>query len=842
MANFRIMNNKADFTIEGARRYYAPDVLLEPKHMDLILDIDIEKRIIEGSNTITVVSNSDLASSIAIDAVDFEEIDVVVEGANWSYDDKQVNIYFDTPITKGKSLDIKITYKVVDPIAGLYFSDWNADLQWVGSDHETERARYWFPCVDYPNIRTTYRWEIRSKNEYKILAIGELLEEKGEGDTKTAVWEHNFPCPSYIAAITLGHLTEYSDEITDAGKGLIPVAYFAPGHTASDLKRSFGRTPEMIKWYINKFNYHMEWAKYYQYALPDIGGAMENQSLVSWDDKFILPEKVHEEWGFLVDQINIHEMAHTFFGDQIVMSHFSHAWLKESWAVYVECLWLQDKNGEDEFRYDLYRNSLAYFNEADNRYIRPIVHNVYNTSWQLFDGHLYPGGGWRLHMLRVLLGDKQFFASINDYVSSFSGKLVETVDFKRILEKHSGLNLTSFFDDWLLTPKGYPNLKVKYEFQEKKKRFRLEIRQKQIKKDDEFRSKPFSLKLDIEWEINDEFNIQEVEINSEMHTFYFKVEDKPTQIRVDPNGKVLFKLSFNPGSDLLISQLQNSDVVGRILATNELCKAGKSKGINSVISHYGKEKFHGVREQIIKALVKTNSKIAVDALSQIIAEESEPRILFTLMNEVGKLNSKGIELSLIEFIKNTPYPRAKGAALVSLGKQRKLRNKNFINLYLNDEDWQYFVRASAFEALAELRDNSEIPHLLSSLGSEPHQVRKSVISSLVKLAGYDNQLYREQVIEALTTTLQDPHRNIRIAAARGLGTLKARSAIASIENLKARHPQQEEVVFDKLVSLIKKAKPGEQYSTVLKDLEKLEKKVQLLEKDLMDLKAEKDTL
>lgn len=38
------MNNKADFTIEGARRYYAPDVLLEPKHMNLILDIDIEKK------------------------------------------------------------------------------------------------------------------------------------------------------------------------------------------------------------------------------------------------------------------------------------------------------------------------------------------------------------------------------------------------------------------------------------------------------------------------------------------------------------------------------------------------------------------------------------------------------------------------------------------------------------------------------------------------------------------------------------------------------------------------------------------------------------------------------
>lgn len=509
-------------------------------------------------------------------------------------------------------------------------------------------------------------------------------------------------------------------------------------------------------------------------------------------------------------------------------------------AVYVECLWLQDKNGENDFRYDLYKNSLAYFNEADNRYIRPIVYNLYNTSWQLFDGHLYPGGGWRLHMLRELMGDKQFFESIQDYVARYSGKLVETVDFKRVLEKHSGLNLTRFFDDWLLTPKGYPDLEVKYEYQDKKGNFKLEIKQKQIKKEDEFRSKPFSFKLDIGWELNNEFNIQEVEIDSEIHIFYFKVKDKPTQIRVDPKGKILFKLSFNPGSDLLITQLQNSDVIGRILAANELCKAGKSKGINSVIDHFGNERFFGVREQMIKVLVKTNTKIAVDALSQIILKEKEPRILFTLMSEVGKLNNEGIERSLIEFIENTSYPRAKGAALVSLGKQRNLKNKDLIKTYLKDEGWQYLVRASAFESLAELRDNSEIPHLLSALHSEPHQVRKSVISSLVKLAAYDNQLYKEQVIEALITTLLDPHRNIRIAAARGLSTLKARSAISPIGNLKPMHPQQEEVVFDKLISSIKKAKSGEKYSSILKDLEKLEKKVQSLEKDLMDVKAEKE--
>ena len=67
-------------------------------------------------------------------------------------------------------------------------------------------------------------------------------------------------------------------------------------------------------------------------------------------------------------------------------------------------------------------------------------------SWKLFDGHLYPGGGWRIHMLRQKLGDEIFWTAVKDYIHSFANQTVETDDFRKILEKHSGFNLTKFFD------------------------------------------------------------------------------------------------------------------------------------------------------------------------------------------------------------------------------------------------------------------------------------------------------------------------------------------------------------------------------------------------------------
>jgi aminopeptidase N len=50
-------------------------------------------------------------------------------------------------------------------------------------------------------------------------------------------------------------------------------------------------------------------------------------------------------------------------------------------------------------------------------YQRPLVCKTYDSSWDLFDRHLYPGGALRLHMLRDTLGDATFWAGVRQYVS-----------------------------------------------------------------------------------------------------------------------------------------------------------------------------------------------------------------------------------------------------------------------------------------------------------------------------------------------------------------------------------------------------------------------------------------
>ena len=77
-----------------------------------------------------------------------------------------------------------------------------------------------------------------------------------------------------------------------------------------------------------------------------------------------------------------------------------------------------------------------------------MVQRQYESSWTMFDMHTYPGGAWRLHMLRKVVGDGVFWSAVRKYIAAFQGRVVETEDFRKMVEHESGLNLTRFFDEW----------------------------------------------------------------------------------------------------------------------------------------------------------------------------------------------------------------------------------------------------------------------------------------------------------------------------------------------------------------------------------------------------------
>lgn len=181
-----------DFTLSGAIKNYAPDLKLEPIHTELHLDVNVLGKSAKGYALITLKANVSGAHTLKLDAVDFDDLTVTSpdeKALSYSYDDKVIELDFERDFQKGDEVVVRVEYSIEAPIAGLQFSQPDLDRPdfpvYAITDNETERARYWFPCVDFPTIRPKMEYFLTADEEYTILANGALISEEavdGEKD------------------------------------------------------------------------------------------------------------------------------------------------------------------------------------------------------------------------------------------------------------------------------------------------------------------------------------------------------------------------------------------------------------------------------------------------------------------------------------------------------------------------------------------------------------------------------------------------------------------------------------------------------------------------------------
>jgi aminopeptidase N len=827
-----------EFAGPEAEQHYPPDLELEPMHLDVALALDLEGESAAGTVTTTVAARRPDADTLELDAVDFEDVTVQdVEGRALEsrYDGRRIRLRWSEPFAAGEERRIAVRYRVARPTSGLFFSkptDAYPDQPWfAATDHETERARHWLPCVDHPSVRTTVELHLRAESRFTILANGIVTETDYDDGWTTVHWRLEQRCPSYLICFAIGDFVTASDGDFEG----IPVAYFATRRfREEDLLRTFGRTKDMLAWMTRKLDMPFPFPKYYQFALPDFGGAMENISLVSWDDRAVLDETLAKEWSFHVDQVNVHEMAHSYFGNTVVCRDFAHAWLKESWATYMEQCWLEDKRGADWALYDYYSNAQAYFTEADERYMRPIVTRRFKSSWQMYDRHLYPGGACRLHTLRHELGDEVFWGAVRDYLNRYAGEVVETDDFRRVLEERSGRSLGRFFDQWFASP-GYPILKVSFSYDEHKRQGRFEIEQKQVDKEKGIEA--FRLATELGWTVNGQEHLQPITLSEPKHSFVVPMAGPPEQVRFDPNARVLHKLEFNPGDPMLRAQLREAqDVIGRILAARELVKTGKGANLQAVVDRYPSEPFWGVRREMAKALGEAGSETAVAGLVGIAALEQDPLVLEAVFRAAAQYRDQRVRDAVEARVREgLPY-RAAQAALQALGAQREAAPWDLLVERAGQEDFSGLVQSGALQGLAATRRAEAVDLLLERVryGASVHRVRPAAIGALADSGRMQERARREPVVECMIDLLRDPVPSARRAAARGLKALQASEAIGALEAYRGRVAVQEQVEIDRLLDSLRAGeKPKE--AGAEKQLLELQEKYRSLEDRLRRL-------
>jgi aminopeptidase N len=760
-------NGHKSFELPGARPHYNPDRPGQVEHIFLDLILNIPKKSFEGVCSIRLKPVRNGIQFLSLDAVnlDINSVNVAGVAQSFDYDGEKLNIELNAPTIAGNSITLDIAYGVENPQRGLYFvgptKHYPDKPVQVWTQGEDEDSRFWFPCFDYPGQLATSEIRVKVPKEFLAISNGELINCEEAGDAKIYHWLQKQVHPTYLMTLAVGDFAEFSD--TWNGK---PVTYYVEKRRAGDALRSMGKTPQMIEYFSEIFGYAYPFPKYAQVCVDDfIFGGMENTSTTLLTDRCLLDERAALD-NRSTESLVAHELAHQWFGDLVVIKHWSHAWIKEGMASYCEVLWTDVQYGTQEAAYYRLKEARNYLAEDSSRYRRPIVTHVYREAIELYDRHLYEKGACVYHMIRAELGDELFFKAMQTFVQDNAHATVETVDLLRAIEKASGRNLLFLFDQFVYRG-GHPDYKVAYAWDGDSKLAKITVTQSQAK--DGNSKDLFDLKVPIAFGYGSEkgenisFKTFTVRVHEREQSFYFPLEEKPLFISFDVGNHLLKTVALEYPVPELKAQLKyDSDPLSRIFAAEALAKKGGLEAVKALSKALQNDDFWGVRAEVAKLLGDIKLDQAFDALLKGLKDKN-PDVRFAVVEALGTIKTHDSYKALKSILDEgdaSYYVEAAacrgigaigGAKLKEKPKEEKVL-KLLKSVLENRAGWNEVVRAGAMGGLSQMKTSEEALNLIldyTELGV-PQPLRLAAIRALGAISVGQDAVNLQRILDRLS--------------------------------------------------------------------------------------------
>ncbi|MEP0755292.1 M1 family metallopeptidase [Trichocoleus sp. Lan] len=872
-------NGHKSFELPGARPHYNPDRPGQVEHIFLDLALDIPNQTVGGTCAITLLPVRSGIDRLTLDAVNLNIQSVQVDEIpqSFDYDGEQLHIQMQTPTQVGKTIEIAIAYSVEKPQRGIYFISPNKHYPdkpvQVWTQGEDEDSRFWFPCFDYPGQLATS--EIRVKVPKLLLAIsnGLLIKTEEDNHYKTYHWLQEQVHPTYLMTLAVGDFAEIQDEWNDK-----PVTYYVDKGREEDARRSMGKTPEMIEFFSEKFGYPYPYPKYAQVCVDDfIFGGMENTSTTLLTDRCLLDERASLD-NRTTESLVAHELAHQWFGDLVVIKHWSHAWIKEGMASYSEVLWTHQEYGLQDAAYYLLNEARSYLVEDSSRYRRPIVTHVYREAIELYDRHLYEKGACVYHMIRAELGDELFFKAIHTFVQDNAHKTVETVDLLRAIEKATGRNLLFLFDQYVYRG-GHPDFKVAYSWDTDSKLAKVTVTQTQATSDTNgSRSDLFDLKIPIAFgyvsgnssnedrvETRDSspeqsstvnFKTFAVRVHEREQSFYFPLEEKPHFISFDIGNNFLKTVSLEYPVQELKAQLQSDpDPVSRIYAAEALAKKGGLEVVKALSFALKNDSFWGVRAEVAKQLAEVKLDQAFDGLVAGL-KDKEALVRRAVVQALGTIKTHDSYKALKPLVEDgDPSYYVESAAVNAIGgigaanldeKPKEEKVLKLLQTVLKEKaGWNEVVRTGAIAGLSQLKTSPQALDLILEYTAQgvPQALRLAAIRALGTISTGQNNVNLERILEQLAALSKETFFLTQVSVAIALGQMETPKAIGILRSLADQTPDgRVRRIAEEAVERVQKNVGSDQAIKQLRDeLDLIKKQNQELKSRLENLEAKSST-
>jgi tetratricopeptide (TPR) repeat protein len=269
-------------------------------------------------------------------------------------------------------------------------------------------------------------------------------------------------------------------------------------------------------------------------------------------------------------------IAHQWWGVSVSPASKDDWWINDGFSRYSEARYVESAAGQaglEEMVKDMSVGALAYdsvpLSSADKLdYFSPEFQSLVTDK-----------GAMILHMLRWVVGEKNYLKIMRDFAAKYAGKSASTDDFRELSEKVYGEKLTWFYSQWMDSTSA-PEFKCKYTVYRmgNNKGFRIVGA---INQDLDLFRMPVNLRIDTDGK-TEEKRIEVVGTNS---PFSVETFGRPRRITVDPENRVLTNSAdIKLRSSIVRGQglTQQGDLAGALSEFNKALEVNK----NSSLAHY----------------------------------------------------------------------------------------------------------------------------------------------------------------------------------------------------------------------------------------------------------------
>lgn len=437
-----------------------------PKHYDITLRVDGDKRTFDGEVIITG-HKAFSRHPILVHTKKLRIASVTIDGQLIStkpHAHDALELCADLP--KGDyTVRIAFSGTIDDGLHGLYpcyYEHRGVKKELFATQFESHHAREVFPCVDEPEAKATFTLTLRTAPGLAVLSntpIKHQTEAKQETITSFATTPR---MSTYLLAFVIGEFHATSGVSKNGTKVSV---YSTLSQAKSSHNFALQEAIAHLDFFEDYFGVKFPLEKCDHVALPDFSAiAMENWGLITYREGFLT---VHNSISIsqkqYISSVIAHELAHQWFGNLVTMKWWDDLWLNESFATLMQYIAL-DATHPDWRIWEDYDDAETLLALSRDQFasVQPVAYSVKSPELigAVFDkAILYAKGSRLLRMVMEHVGQSDFRQSLHEYFKAFGYSNTDGKDLWRTLSQVSGKRVEQFMDTWL-SQAGFPVVNV----------------------------------------------------------------------------------------------------------------------------------------------------------------------------------------------------------------------------------------------------------------------------------------------------------------------------------------------------------------------------------------------